>query len=98
MGTDEAFPEAVDKVIGNVMPCEIYYLEDALLRQEHGQMVSRFPRDIVKLANAMIDPTCHELPRDLGEFLDNCLEADPEISSEQAYRQLDGYRRSNPSR
>ena len=94
MDTEDAFPEAVDKVIDYLKPYRLNSLEfDMLLGTVHAEMVELYPREMLILADALIDPQYHPLPSDLGKFLDDCWEADSGIYDEPAYHRLDGFRR-----
>ena len=71
-------------------PYRLYALERDLLQgTEQSEMLERFPRDILKLANALIDLQDPSLPRDLGKFLDNCLKADSSVANDSACLRFD---------
>ncbi|TVR84889.1 MAG: hypothetical protein EA405_00395 [Rhodospirillales bacterium] len=94
METDDAFPGAVDAVVDVLAPYQIHSLEYTLgLETAHAALIERYPRAIIKLAGALIDPTRHRVPRDLGRLLDDCQQHDPEIVHDPAFLRLDGFKR-----
>ena len=94
MNTDDAFPEAVDAVVDVLSPYELYSLEHTLrLEAAHEELVGRYPRAVIKLVNALIDPLVHRVPRDLGKLLDDCQQVDPQIVHDAAFLRLNGFRR-----
>lgn len=94
METDDALPEAVDTVVDVLSPYELYSLEHTFrLEAAHAALIERYPRDIIKLAHALIDPLLHPVPRDLGQLLHDCQLRDPQIVHDPAFLRLDGFRR-----
>lgn len=94
MDTEDAFPEAVNTVVDVLAPYELYSLEHTFrLEAAHAALIERYPRAIIKLANALIDPQLHPVARDLGQLLDNCQQRDPQIVHDPAFLRLDGFRR-----
>lgn len=78
-------------------PYRLYALEhNLLLGTEQSEKLKRFPRDFLKLANALIDLQDPPLPRDLGKFLDNCLKADS-IVADSACLRFGAYRKRQHS-
>lgn len=93
MDTDDAFPDAVDLVVGYLKPYRLYALKyDLLQGSEQSEMLKHYPRHILKLANALVDLQSPPLPIDLGEFLDNCLIADSSIANDPVYLRLHAHR------
>lgn len=94
MDTDDAFPEAVDTVVDVLAPYELYSLEYTFrLEAAHADLIERYPRAIIKLTDALIDPLLHPVPRDLGQLLDDCQQLDPQIIHDPAFLRLSGFRR-----
>lgn len=94
METGNAFPEAVDSVVDVLSPYELYSLQHTFrLETAHTELIERHPRAIVKLINALIDPSLHRVPRDLRELLDDCQYHDPEIIDDPTFLRLNGFRR-----
>ncbi|MFW8596037.1 hypothetical protein [Cribrihabitans neustonicus] len=94
METDKAFPEAVGTIVDYLEPYQIYALEHAFrLERAHEDLIARYPRSIIILTNALVDPELHPVPSDLGKLLDDCIEIDPEVANIEAYLRLNGFRR-----
>lgn len=94
MNTDDAFPEAVHAVVDVLAPYELYALEHTLrLEAAHTAIIERYPRAIIKLTSALIDPMLHPVPRDLSKLLDDCENLDPQIIDDPAFTRLNGFRR-----
>lgn len=92
METGDAFPEAVDALLDVLAPYETYSLAHTF-RPAHASVVERFPRAVIKLASAVIDPRLHPVPRDLGTLLDDLRRHDPNIIHDPAFPRLEGFRR-----
>jgi hypothetical protein len=74
---DTSFPDAVDAIGDLIVPYELDLLAHSLLLQhEHAALVARYPRAFLRLTSALIDPTLHSIPRDLGQLLQRCVDAD----------------------
>jgi hypothetical protein len=91
---DTAFPDAVDAIVDLIVPYELDLLAHSLLLQhEHAALVVRYPRAFLRLTSALIDPALHSIPRDLGQLLQQCADADPGCRSEPTYVRLYGLSR-----
>jgi len=91
---DSAFEDAVDAVIDFVVPERQFQLSHSLrLEKHHDDLLRRYPKSFLRLANALVDPTVHPVPSDLSEFLDVCIAADESVVNEAAYNRLNGLRR-----
>jgi hypothetical protein len=91
---DAAFPEAVEAILDVLVPYELYQIDHSLrLESQHRELTQRYPRAVVKLANALVDPNMFSVPTDLAAFLQECLTADPSIANDLAYIRLYGLRR-----
>lgn len=94
MNSDDAFSEAVDAVVDVLAPYELYSLEHTLrLEAAHAALIDRYPRAIIKLSSALIDPLLHPVPRDLSKLLDDCENLDPQIIHDPSFLRLNGFRR-----
>ena len=90
----EAFDEAVDAVIDFLVPFPLYLLAHTLrLEKYHEELVTRYPKPAIRLANALIDPARYPIPNDLAQFLELCVDIDPSAESEPSYKRLYGLRR-----
>jgi hypothetical protein len=91
---NDAFDDAVDVIIDFVVPHQQYQLSHLLrLEREHDELLRRYPKSFLRLANALIDPVVHPVPSDLSEFLQACVEADGSVVNESSYIRLYGLRR-----
>jgi hypothetical protein len=91
---DSAFEGAVDAIIDFVVPEKQFQLSHALrLEKHHDDLLRRYPKSFLRVANALVDPAVHPVPSDLSEFLDACVEADGSAVNEPAYSRLNGLRR-----
>ncbi len=91
---DNAFPEAVDAILDFVVPHQIYQISHELrLEPHHEDLVFRFPRDVLRLANALLDPKAFSIPNDLASLLQACLDADPSLVRDAIYIRLNGLSR-----
>jgi hypothetical protein len=91
----DAFPDAVDAIVDVVVPFELYRLSLSLrLEKKHENLHREYPKAFLKLVNALVDPAFYRVPSDLGEVLQECLEADPSVVNELTYRRLYGLRRA----
>jgi hypothetical protein len=90
----DAFPEAVESVLDFLVPYQLYLLAHSLrLEPYHEELVRSHPRALLRLANALIDPSAYPPPSDLTHLLQECVAVDPRIVSEPAYIRLFGLRR-----
>jgi NAD-dependent SIR2 family protein deacetylase len=91
---DNAFPQSVEAVLDVLMPYQLYSMAHSLrLEDRHNELVRQFPVAFVKLTNALVDPARYPVPDDLGAFLQECVEADPNVVKETSYVRLFGLRR-----
>lgn len=92
--TGEAFPDAVGAVVDVLGPYELYLIEHTFkLEAVHADLVERYPKAGIRLTNALVDPTLHPVPRDLGKLLDQCEQIAPEIVNDPMFLRLSGFRR-----
>lgn len=88
--TEDAFPEAVNAVVDVLAPYKLYSIRRRISR---AALIERYPRAIIKLAGALIDPRLQPVPGDLARLLDDCQQHDPQIVHEPAFLRLDGFKR-----
>ncbi len=88
LDTGAAFPEAVDAAVDVIVPYQLYRLEHLWLVKPQEIIHREFPKPFLRLASALIDPKDYPIPADLGEVLQQCVEADPTVVNEPAYRRL----------
>ena len=75
LNTDDAFPEAVDAVVDMLAPYQIHSVQHMFhVNAAHTDLLDRYPLAVVRLANALVDPTRFPPPLDLGELLDSCAQ------------------------
>jgi hypothetical protein len=91
---DTSFPNAVDAIGDLIVPYELDLLAHSLLLQhEHAALIARYPRAFLRLTSALIDPALYPVPRDLGQLLQHCADADPGCRNEPTYIRLHGLSR-----
>lgn len=90
----DALPDAVDAILDLIVPFQFYGLSNGLrLERHHQRLFEAYPRDFLRLANALIDPDTFPVPNDLPKFLDDCVRLDAEVANDPAYIRLYGLRR-----
>ncbi|MBW6401863.1 SIR2 family protein [Roseomonas sp. HJA6] len=86
---EDAFPDAVDAVAPVLVPYDMVTAIIGLdLDGRHKELPVRYPRAVVALLDALVDPSRAQPPRDLGNVLARCVAADPALAGEPAYRRL----------
>jgi hypothetical protein len=94
LNSENAFADVVDAIIDFLVPYQLYLVAHSLrLEQESDVLVSQYPRAFLRLTNAIIDPSVFPVPRDLGELLNQCAEADPNCRNDPNYVRLFGLSR-----
>lgn len=94
METDDAFHEAVDAVVDVLAPYKLYSMEHIFcLEGAQAALIERYPRAIIRLASALVDPLLHPVPRDLARILAQCQQHEPEIVHDPGFLRLNGFRR-----
>ena len=91
LGSENAFPDVVDSIIDFLSPYQLYLIAHSLrLEPEADMLVRQYPKAFLRLANAIIDPAIYPAPRDLGELLNQCAEADSNCRTDPGYIRLFG--------
>ncbi len=86
---EDAFPDAVDAVAPVLVPYDMVTAIIGLdLDDRHKEMPERYPRAVVALLDALVDPPRATPPHDLGNVLARCVAADSGLAGEPAYRRL----------
>jgi SIR2-like domain len=94
LNSENSFPEVVEAIIDFVIPYQLYLVAHSLrLERESDVLVRQYPRAFLRLANAIIDPAFYPVPRDLGELLNQCADADPGCRNDPNYIRLFGLSR-----
>jgi SIR2-like domain len=94
LSSENAFPEVVESIIHFVVPYQLYLVAHSLrLERESDMLVHQYPQAFLRLANAIIDPAFYQVPRDLGELLNQCSDADPGCQNDPNYIRLFGLSR-----
>ncbi len=90
----DSFPEAVEAILDVLVPYQIYLMAHTFgMQAHHSDLVRQHPLAFLKLVNAVIDPIAFPVPSDLGSFLDECIEVEPDVARDPAYVRLHGLRR-----
>ncbi len=96
---NDAFPEVVDVILDYLVPTDIHFIRIEL-RQDDGdgeKLAARFPIAFLRLLDALVDPACSVVPRDLDETLRVCSVADPSVTTLPEYRRLNAAWRGQAS-
>lgn len=87
--TEGAFPEAVAVVTPLLVPYDMVTAIIAFdLDGHHKEISELYPRALVTLLDALVDPVRAQPPHDLGTVLARCLAAEPALAMEPAYQRL----------
>jgi len=94
LSAETAFPEVVESIIDFVVPYQLNLIAHSLrLEREADALIRQHPRAFLRLTNAVIDPACYPVPRDLGELLRQCADIDPACRNDPNYVRLFGLSR-----
>jgi hypothetical protein len=87
---DMCFPDAVDAVVGFIVPMRMYGVSIDFQLPEKAALIEKHPLHFLKLLDAAIDPIAYPVPHDLGTILADLVRAKSDIIELEPYRRLLG--------
>lgn len=83
------FPDAVDAILDFVVPYQLYDISQSMrLTRDLDGLVEKYPKAVLILIDALIDPAVHAPPRGISKLLSDCEGKDPDVRSTESYRRL----------